>query len=361
MMLRRSAPMALRMPISRVRSVPITKMSGTRRKPYAVRVPVRDRKGRVVQKYLSYHATQSEAWAALEQYRMQFAAQTAPAPETIGITLQDVYEAWSARKYSKAGKSSIASYKASWGRVRRLESVHIREIGIDQWQSILDDDEKAGASKSKINNDCILMRALSKFALERDWITKDYTQFLSIPSAAPKHEKGAFTELELKKIERLAEQGFPGADAALVLCYTGFRISEFFALTRFSYDRKAQTLTGGMKTAAGINRVVPIHPKIQKYVDGWAKENQDSLYTFQGKPISSQYYRDHIFKRIASEIGRPQATPHWCRHTLASRLHAAGADPLNVKRILGHADGNVTEHYTHVDLEGLRDAMLKIS
>jgi len=339
----------------------ITKMSGNRRKPYAVRVPTRNSRGRVVQKYLSYHATQSEAWAALEQYRTQLSAQSVPAPDTLTLTLRDTYEAWSTRKYSKAGKSSIASYKASWGRVRRLESMHIRDIGIDQWQSILDDDERSGASKSKINNDYILMRALSKFALERDWIAKDYTQFLSIPSAAPKHEKGSFTELELKKIELLAEQNFPGADAALVLCYTGFRISEFFALTRFSYDCKAQTLTGGMKTAAGINRVVPIHPKIRKYVELWASLDHDSLYTFQGGAISSQYYRDHIFKRLAAEIGRPQATPHWCRHTLASRLHAAGADPLNTKRILGHADGNVTEHYTHVDLDGLREAILKIS
>lgn len=339
----------------------ITKMSGNRRKPYAVRIPVRNNRGRVVQKYLSYHATQKEAWEALEQYRMRLVEQSAPAPESLSITLKEVYETWSSRKYSKAGASSIASYKASWGRVRRLESMHIRDIGIDQWQSILDDDERTGASKSKINNDCILMRALSKFALERDWITKDYTQFLVIPSAAPKHEKGAFTELELKKLELLAAQGFPGADAALVLCYTGFRISEFFALTRFSYDPIAQTLTGGMKTTAGKNRVVPIHPKIAPYIQSWAEQGTDSLYTFDGQSITSQHYRDHIFKRIAAEIGRPQATPHWCRHTLASRLHAAGADPLNTKRILGHADKDVTDHYTHTDLDGLREAILKIS
>ena len=42
----------------------ITKMSGARRKPYAVRVPARDRKGRVVQKYLSYHATMRDAMEA---------------------------------------------------------------------------------------------------------------------------------------------------------------------------------------------------------------------------------------------------------------------------------------------------------
>ena len=58
----------------------ITKMSGNRRKPYAVRVPARDRKGRVVQKYLSYHATMRDAMEALDAYRYRFSVQQAPPP-----------------------------------------------------------------------------------------------------------------------------------------------------------------------------------------------------------------------------------------------------------------------------------------
>lgn len=30
-------------------------------------------------------------------------------------------------------------------------------------------------------------------------------------------------------------------------------------------------------------------------------------------------------------FGVPDATPHWCRHTFATRLHTAKADPLTVK------------------------------
>ena len=52
-----------------------------------------------------------------------------------------------------------------------------------------------------------------------------------------------------------------------------------------------------------------------------------------------------------------QATPHWCRHTFATRLHAAGAQELEQKRLLGHANKDVTEHYTHTDLEQLRAAI----
>ena len=318
----------------------ITKMSGTRRKPYAVRVPARDRKGRVVQKYLSYHATQKEAWEALEAYRAQLSGGLAPAPADLGVTLGEVYELWSARKYEKAGSSSIKSYKTSWTRLNRYASMPVRNLGIDQWQSIIDEDERLGMCQSSINNDKILMRALSKYAAERDWIAKDYTEFIIMPSVDAKQEKGAFTEIELRKIYELYKQGFPGADAVLVLCYTGFRINEFMSLTRFSYDPVEKTLTGGSKTAAGKG---------------------DTLFTKKGRSISTSTFRNTLFVPVMKEINRPSATPHWCRHTFASLLYKSGADELSTKRLMGHSDKDITEHYTHITLQQLRETVNKIA
>lgn len=339
----------------------ITKMSGTRRKPYAVRVPARDRKGRVVQKYLSYHATQKEAWEALEAYRAQLSGGLAPAPADLGVTLGEVYELWSARKYEKSGKSSIASYKVSWTRLKRFSSIPIRNLGIDQWQSIIDEDERCGMCQSSINHDKLLMRALSKYAAERDWITKDYTEFIIIPSIDAKQEKGAFTEIELHKVYELYKQGFPGADAVLVLCYTGFRINEFMSLTRFSYDPVEKTLTGGSKTAAGKGRIIPIHPRIQPIIENWLAGKGDTLFTKKGRSISISTFRRSLFVPVMKEINRPSATPHWCRHTFASLLYKSGADELSTKRLMGHSDKDITEHYTHITLQQLRETINKIA
>ncbi|NLB28882.1 MAG: site-specific integrase [Clostridiales bacterium] len=60
-------------------------------------------------------------------------------------------------------------------------------------------------------------------------------------------------------------------------------------------------------------------------------------------------------------LGTPEATPHWCRHTFATRLHVAGADELCVKRLLGHANKDVTEHYTHTDIELLKTTVSKLA
>lgn len=91
---------------------------------------------------------------------------------------------------------------------------------------------------------------------------KDYSAYLDIPSVDPKRKKGAFTDLQMAKLEKLAAEGFPWADTVLMLCYTGFRISEFLALTRFSYNQAENYLQGGTKTRAGKDRIVPVHPKI---------------------------------------------------------------------------------------------------
>jgi len=47
-------------------------------------------------------------------------------------------------------------------------------------------------------------------------------------------------------------------------------------------------------------------------------------------------------------------TPHECRHTGISLLDSAGANPLCVKRIVGHSARDITaDVYTHKTLEEL--------
>lgn len=172
------------------------------------------------------------------------------------------------------------------------------------------------------------------------------------------HEKGAFTEPQLQKIERLAAEGFPYADTVLMRCYTGFRITEFLILTPASYDAKADALRGGIKTAAGKNRIVPVHPKIKPYLTARLKNGGERIIcTPDGKPFNAPSDRKSVFKSIMQQIGAKNATPHWCRHTFASRLHTAGAPELDIKRLMGHADKDITEHYTHIDTEHLRKAV----
>ena len=71
-----------------------------------------------------------------------------------------------------------------------------------------------------------------------------------------------------------------------------------------------------------------------------------------------QYRRD--FNKALLSVGITQKhTPHDCRHTFATMLSNAGANPVSIKRLMGHSSGNdVTEKiYTHKDIEQLRKAI----
>ena len=336
----------------------IVKLSGNRRRPWAVRIPYRTQRGRVRQRYLSYHAKASDAQAALDEWCR---THSAPATEAIDYTLQQVYDLWSSREYPRLGPASVSSHRAAWGRVSALADKKVRRITIDDLQQIIDQDEADGLSKSSIQNDKALISALFRFAMERDIIVKDYSQFIRLPSVQSKHEKGMLSDLQLKKLEQLAASGDPWADAVLILCYTGFRISEFLALTRFSYHADGDYLQGGMKTAAGRDRIVPVHPKIKPYLAARLAQNGERIICDPaGHAVSTQVFRSR-FTALMEQIGAAGATPHWCRHTFASRLHQAGADELAIKRMMGHANKDITEHYTHIGLDYLRQELYKIA
>lgn len=337
----------------------VTKLQGNRRRPYVAKVSQRDRYGFVVQKNLGYYEKASDAQQALEEYNRAKEAGTAPAVDKLSLTVGQVFEGWKEREYRKLKPASIRSHNAAWNkRVSRFSGWKIREVGLDDWQSILDEDEDAGRSQSTINNDAMLMKALCAYAMERDIIGKDYTKYLDIPSVGAKKARDALNDLQLNRLKELAGSGFLWADTALMLCYTGFRVSEFLALTRFSYNAKEGYLQGGLKTEAGKNRIVPVHPTIAPYLRAWlAKGGERIICDESGGEISTHVYRAE-FAKVAAEIGAPGATPHWCRHTFATLLHNAGADPMTTKWLLGHStSADITAHYTHQTIKVLRDAI----
>ena len=181
----------------------VVKLSGNRRRPYVVKVSYLERPGLWKQRCISYHRTAKEAQEALDQH-----LQSGRLPP-VAVTWGDVYDQWSARKYAKAGQASIISYQASWMRLSVLEKKAMCSITIDDLQRIIDQDEEDGLSKSSINNDKVLMKALFRHAMERDIVFKDYSAFVELPAVDAKFEKGAFTGPQLNRIAQMAAAGVP--------------------------------------------------------------------------------------------------------------------------------------------------------
>ena len=56
-----------------------------------------------------------------------------------------------------------------------------------------------------------------------------------------------------------------------------------------------------------------------------------------------------------------QLSPHECRHTFASMLLRRGVDSRIRQDLLGHADEEMTNNYTHTDSDMLKKAMEQIA
>lgn len=119
-------------------------------------------------------------------------------------------------------------------------------------------------------------------------------------------------------------------------------------------DFEVGTMQGGTKTAAGKNRLVPIHSKIQSIVQKRVEQSKSGyLFEYNGKKLNQTQYRA-LWAEIMGKL-EMQHTPHECRHTFRSRLDSAGANKVCIDRIMGHKSKGTGERvYTHKNIEELK-------
>ena len=136
-------------------------------------------------------------------------------------------------------------------------------------------------------------------------------------------------------------------DITVILLYTGWRIAELLEMTAENIDTETMCMIGGKKTAAGKNRVVPIHSDIKSVI----MEYYDRSHGGRLFDISVTTYRDRL-KEITGHL------PHDTRHTFISRLQSAGADHICIERLVGHTGKGITDRiYTHKQLHELRQTI----
>ena len=326
------------------------KMPGKHRKPWRAMVTLGCEEGKYIRKTIGYFEESKDAIKALALYDKNVII-----PKS-DLTLQNMYDEWYQYEAPRMSKAKAKSYHAGWLYLAPLYNANFREIRAKQMQKIIDDAFKT-KSQSTVKNILTVLKKVFEYGFEHDIVIKNYAGFLKLPQEDVR-EKKAFNDLQIKSIEASKNEW---AESVLVLIYTGLRISELLGLTKFNIDVKDWIIKGGIKTEAGKNRIIPIHPKIQPIIKKWIDQGGTYLIEYKGKKIRPDDYRSEYFKPLMVVLGIENMTPHNCRHTCASILSKNGADTISIQRIMGHASYSTTaDVYTHTDLDQLRNAISKL-
>lgn len=331
----------------------VVKRKGVR-KPYLVYGAAVLVDGVYKREYLGSFKTKKEA----EERRMAYYFN--PEIKHTDVTLKQLYEEYqTTKRFQNLSKSSKDCYRASFKRSAKYHNVAFSGLRTVHMQEIIDQIELEGRSKALQEQVKNFFNVMYDYAIKNDVVQKNYSQYIEI-GLKDTNSRRSLTDLEIEKILKAALDGSKAAQWVLYLIYSGWRISEMLELTVFNYDENTHSFTGGKKTAAGKNRVVPVHSDLQWIVDKQlAQKGQTVFCTENGEPMTTQYFRVNMFEPLRKELGiDPTVTPHYTRHTFATKLKLAGADDFYRKKLLGHSMSNVTDAvYTHADIDKLRETI----
>ena len=352
------------------------------RKPFRAMVTIgKTDEGKPICKMLqpvSYFETYNDAYKALMEYNKN------PYVFNNDATVQELFESWSKQYFRTCSESSKNSVRTVWRYCDSIKNIKVIEIRPRHLRYCMEEGcvtvkgvkKTASAGiKTKMKS---MFNMMFDYALEYELVEQNYSRTISISKADIKEAEAGvehhipYTDEEIKKLWQ--NINMPGADVILIQCYTGWRPQELELLLLENINLEEWTMTGGVKTKSGINRVVPIHTRIRPLVEARynASLSAGSKYLFTNinpvhsnteNKVSYTYRRFHTdLKNIIERLGfNPDHKPHDGRHHFVTMAKKYNVDEYAIKRIAGHKIKDITEAvYTTRDVSWLRNEIEKI-
>lgn len=338
-----------------------------------------DGNGRPIGKLLkpqSYFRTYNEAYAALVEYNKN------PYDLNKDISMQELYDKWSEEFFQKASPSGVRSYKAAWDYCSSIASMRVRDVRARHLKSCMTNGVaiRNGVEKHVSANNQTKMKALFNlmfdYAVEYEIADKNYSRTFAVDEDTAREaednrvEHIAFSKDEVDKLWRNAYK-IPYCSYLIFQCYSGFRPQEIGLITLAEVNLEEGYIQSGMKSDAGKDRIVPIHPRVKHIVEkeyNKAVENGsnwlfsyydiDHIGTFK---MSYTRYR-RIFYRVLKQLGISEDhKPHDPRKTFVTMAKEYKMDEYALKQIVGHEINDITEKvYTERPVSFYIDEMKKI-
>ena len=340
----------------------VVKLSGKRRNPFCARVMSDERDiitGKKKQICIGTFATREEALNALSIYSLkrsnaitnEEARNLAPdlydriqeKTQKRVPTFYEIYQILDDEEFSKLSKSARNGY-SSW--IKRFENIHNRQINtitLADLQFIFDNDGAANGTQAHMK---VLCCKVFEYAVIHQYIPRDfdYTSYIRIAEFKQSTKHYPFTVDEVKKLQSVDTSE---AHILLIYIYTGLRAGELLHISRDNIhidekcdddgtERLISYIVTGSKTAAGKNRIVPIHNDIKQFVI-------DELLKPDKRLIDCTYASlNNTILATANGYLKATHTMHDTRQTFASLCQLSKVDVYARKKILGHKLKDIT-------------------
>ena len=334
----------------------ISKLKKPLRNPWRAMVTVGTAEnGRPICKLLkpqAYFKTYNDAYAALMDYhRNPYDLDTA------NITIEELYERWYKVHTKHLAKETARCITTAWRRCTGLYNMKAKDLKPGILKAYIENCQTGEVLKRKMRN---LFNMMYDYAIEYEIVDKNPAQFkFSTNLERPTSAHIAFTEDEISILWQHLD--LDGIDMILIQCYTGWRPQELININ--VEDIQDGFIRGGMKTDAGKNRLVPIHPKISKLLDNRiAGRTEGRLFkTRSDKFYDYSWYRKQFAENIRQLGLNSKHAPHDCRKTFVTLCKKYKVDEYAIKRIVGHKISDLTESvYTERPKEWLMEEAKKI-
>ena len=183
-------------------------------------------------------------------------------------------------------------------------------------------------------------------------------QHKSLPRSVP----------SVAEVEAILREAEPGTTAGLrdramleTLYATGLRRMELPGVSIYDIDLNRGVLWVRYGKG-GRERVVPLGDRAMAWLDKYLIESRPQLLaddtpalflTDYGEPVQPHYVADKVKRYMQfAGVNKPGST-HLLRHACATHMLEGGADIRYIQEMLGHANLQTTEIYTHVSIDKL--------
>ena len=321
----------------------------------------------------SYHKTRKAAQDAMLEAQSRLANNLAQLDNS--TTLRDWSELWLANKKSVLKHSTYENYSHMLKHILpSLGHLKLRDLKNAQMQAFLNDlgKTKGRSTLEKVRG---VLYGMLEEAERNEMVLRNAARGLKLPlNAEPDKKREAFTPEEIALIERSAGT-VDFADVIAILLNTGLREGELLAMRRQNVSNEnacihvthsatrvnGKPTLGTPKTPESI-RVIPVSDWVLRLITERLPEDNGFMFQCKNGDIWSPRSFLRAYKKALEQVGVRYLSPHCCRHTYATRLHAAGADTKTIQTLMGHTDYALTANiYTHVQEETLRKAVALLS